>query len=134
LALAVSLEHLADTTNNARAQVLADTLDQATGQLLENQKSPQRKTGQLDNRGSHFYLAMFWAQALAAQDQDAELQKAFSDLADTLAKQEDQILEELNSVQGEAVDIGGYYFPDDEKADAAMRPSKTLNDALASIS
>lgn len=133
LALAESFEHLAETADNAGSRVLASTLNIATEKLLDNNKSPQRKIGMLDNRGSHFYLAMYWAEALAEQNDNAELKQKFSTLAKQLADNEDKIVEELNSVQGSATDIGGYYLPDDEKANAAMRPSKTLNDALASI-
>jgi isocitrate dehydrogenase len=118
----------------AGAQVLADTLDTAIGRFLEENKSPSRKVGELDNRGSHFYLALYWAQALAEQSDDSDLAARFKPLADTLAKNEEQIVGELNEVQGEAVDIGGYYRPDLEKATAAMRPSQTLNEALASVS
>ncbi len=133
LALSVSLEHLAENADNPRAAVLAETLDQATGQLLENNKSPQRRIGALDNRGSHFYLALYWAQALAAQTQDAELQATFSALAAQLVAQEDEIVAELNRVQGSSTDIGGYYMPDEAAADAAMRPSALFNAALASL-
>jgi isocitrate dehydrogenase len=117
----------------AGAQVLADTLDTAIGRFLEENKSPSRKAGELDNRGSHFYLAMYWAQALAEQSEDSELAAKFKPLADTLAKNEEKIVDELNSVQGDAVDIGGYYRPDLEKVTAAMRPSQTLNEALAAF-
>ena len=133
LALAVSFEHLAKTTDNAKAQVLADTLDRATGTLLDENKSPSRRVGGIDNRGSHFYLALYWAQELAKQSDDEELASAFSDLAATLTEQEQTITDELIGVQGEPADIGGYYRPDDEKASAVMRPSKTFNDALASL-
>jgi isocitrate dehydrogenase len=133
LALAVSFEHLAQTTGNARAQILADTLDRATGTFLNENKSPSRKAGEIDNRGSHFYLALYWAQELAQQTEDAELAKAFADLASTLADSEQAINDELLAVQGEPADIGGYYRPDEAKATAVMRPSKTLNDALASL-
>ena len=132
-ALAASFEHLADREGNARAQVLADTLDRATGTFLEQDKSPTRKIGGIDNRGSHFYLALYWAQELAGQTDDAELASAFGDLAETLASQEDTIVGELNAVQGEPADIGGYYRPDGDKASQVMRPSQTLNDALASL-
>ncbi|GGF40868.1 isocitrate dehydrogenase, NADP-dependent [Marmoricola endophyticus] len=132
-ALAASFEHLAQSTDNARAQILADTLDRATGTFLENDKSPTRKLGGIDNRGSHFYLAMYWAQELAKQTEDAELAQAFSQLAETLTSNEETIVEELNAVQGESVDIGGYYYPSGEKADKVMRPSTTLNQALADI-
>jgi len=133
LALAVSFEHLAQTTDNARAQILADTLDRATGRFLEENRSPSRKVGEIDNRGSHFYLALYWAQELAAQDDDDELASAFADLAKTLEAGADTIIEELLGVQGSPVDIGGYYRPDDEKAGPVMRPSKTFNDALATL-
>lgn len=131
LALAVSFEHLATTTGNARAQVLADTLDRATGTFLNEDKSPSRKLGGIDNRGSHFYLALYWAQELAGQTDDPELAKAFAPLAQTLAEQEETIVGELIAVQGSPVDIGGYYRPDAVKAAAVMRPSATLNEALA---
>jgi isocitrate dehydrogenase len=117
----------------AGAQVLADTLDAAIARFLEENRSPSRKVGELDNRGSHFYLALYWAQALAEQSDDSDLAAQFKPLADTLAKNEEQIVGELNEVQGEAVDIGGYYRPDLEKVTAAMRPSQTLNEALASV-
>jgi isocitrate dehydrogenase len=133
LALAVSFEHLAQSTDNARAQVLADTLDRATGTFLDENKSPARKVGSIDNRGSHFYLALYWAQELAKQTDDAELAADFSALAEALASAEEQINEELIGVQGQPADIGGYYRPDDAKADAVMRPSKTLNEALANL-
>lgn len=133
LALAVSFEHLAQTTGNARAQILADTLDRATGTFLNENKSPSRKAGEIDNRGSHFYLALYWAQELAQQTDDPELAKAFADLASTLADSEEAINDELLAVQGEPADIGGYYRPDEAKATSVMRPSKTLNDALASL-
>ena len=133
LALAVSFEHLATTTDNPKAQVLADTLDRATGTLLNQNKSPSRKLGGIDNRGSHFYLALYWARELAEQTDDADLASAFSDLAATLGEQEQAIADELIGVQGEPVDVGGYYRPDADKASAVMRPSKTFNDALASL-
>ena len=133
LALAESFEHLALTADNAGAKALAAALDVATNKLLENNKSPQRKLGQLDNRGSHFYIAMYWAQALAEQNDSPELQQKFSGLAKQLTDNEDKIVAELNAVQSNATDIGGYYLPDDEMADAVMRPSETLNAALASI-
>ena len=132
-ALAASFEHLAGYADNARAQVLADTLDKATGTFLEQDKSPTRKVGGIDNRGSHFYLALYWAQELANQTDDAELAAAFKGLAETLAGNEQKIVDELIAVQGSPADIGGYYQPDDEKADHVMRPSKTLNEALASL-
>jgi isocitrate dehydrogenase len=133
LALAVSLEFLADKTDNSRAQVLAKTLDEATGQLLENGKSPQRKVHQLDNRGSHFYLALYWAQALAQQSDDSDLADAFKPLAEKLAADEETIVSELDAAQGEAVDLGGYYFVDREKATSVMRPSATFNAALETL-
>ncbi len=131
LALAVSLEDLAAKTGNTKAQVLADTLNTATGLFLDNDKSPTRRVGHLDNRGSHFYLALYWAQALAAQTQDLQLQARFANLAKTLTEKEAVIVAELNGVQGKPVDIGGYYQPDTAKLERAMRPSATLNAALA---
>jgi len=133
LALGVSLEHLANAFDNKRAQILSDTLDSATSTFLENRKSPSRKVHELDNRGSHFYLAMYWAQALAAQTEDAELADAFSNLAKTLSDNEEKIVGELNDAQGNAMDIGGYYHPDQNLAAKAMRPSATLNAALAAM-
>ncbi len=133
LALTVSLEELGIKSGNARAKVLAKTLDTATGKLLDNSKGPSPKTGQLDNRGSHFYLALYWAQALAEQSDDAELAARFKSLADTLAVNEQCIINELASVQGMSSDIGGYYLPDPLKIDAVMRPSATLNAAIASL-
>jgi isocitrate dehydrogenase len=133
LALAVSLEDLGLKTGNAKAKVLAQTLDAATGQLLQNNKNPSPKTGQLDNRGSQFYLALYWAQALASQTDDATLAAQFAPLAKRLANDEKAIVAELAAVQGKPVDIGGYYLPDVEKLAAVMRPSKTLNAALASF-
>ena len=130
LALAVSFEHLASVTGNAKAGVLASTLDAATGQVLEHDRSPARRVGGLDNRGSHFYLAMYWAQVLAAQIEDAELAAAFAPLAAALTSGEDQIVAELAAVQGSPCDVGGYYRPDDDLASAAMRPSATFNAAL----
>ncbi|WAL70391.1 NADP-dependent isocitrate dehydrogenase [Kitasatospora sp. YST-16] len=132
-ALAASFEHLATTTGNAGAKVLADTLDRATGTFLNEDKSPSRRLGGIDNRGSHFYLALYWAQELAAQTEDAALAAAFAPLAATLTEQEQAIVDELIAVQGSAVDLGGYYQPDPAKAAAVMRPSKTLNDALATL-
>lgn len=130
-ALAASFEHLATTTGNARAQVLADTLDRATGTFLNEDKSPSRKLGGIDNRGSHFYLALYWAQELAKQTDDAELATAFAAVAKTLGEQEQTIVGELIAVQGSPVDIGGYYHPDPAKAAAVMRPSATFKQALA---
>ncbi|MFF0447372.1 NADP-dependent isocitrate dehydrogenase [Streptomyces sp. NPDC004609] len=133
LALAVSFEHLATTTGNARAQVLADTLDRATGTFLNEDKSPSRRLGGIDNRGSHFYLALYWAQELAGQTEDTQLAEAFAALAKTLSAQEEAIVAELIAVQGSPVDIGGYYQPDPAKAAAVMRPSATFNQAIASL-
>ncbi|WP_405762954.1 NADP-dependent isocitrate dehydrogenase [Streptomyces sp. NBC_00045] len=133
LALAVSFEHLATTTGNARAQVLADTLDRATGTFLNEDKSPSRKLGGIDNRGSHFYLALYWAQELAKQTDDAALAAAFEALAKTLGEQEETIVGELIAVQGNPADIGGYYQPDAAKAAAIMRPSATFNQAIATL-
>lgn len=133
LALAVSLEHLSETFGNKRAKVLADTLDEATGEFLENRKSPSRKVNELDNRGSHYYLALYWAQALAAQTKDNELKNIFSKVAGELAENETKIIDELNVAQGNPVDIGGYYKPDETKVSNAMRPSATLNRIIESI-
>jgi isocitrate dehydrogenase len=133
LALGVSLEHLAQKFNNAKAQVLAEALDQANARILDNNKSPARKVGELDNRGSHFYLALYWAQALAAQSKDKELQARFAPLARALTDNEARINEELIAAQGKPVDMGGYYHPDFDKTSKAMRPSETFNAALASI-
>jgi isocitrate dehydrogenase len=127
LALAVSFEHLAAKSDNPKAALLARTLDEATGRLLEEGRSPSRKAGELDNRGSHFYLALYWAQALAEHDE------TFKPLADRLAAGEEQIVAELNGVQGEPVDLGGYFFVDRDKATAVMRPSPTFNDAIAGL-
>ncbi|WP_018761961.1 MULTISPECIES: NADP-dependent isocitrate dehydrogenase [Micrococcaceae] len=133
LALAVSFEHLATTTGNARAQVLADTLDRATGTFLLENKSPSRRAGELDNRGSHYFLARYWAEELAKQTSDADLAAAFSSVANELSSNEETIVGELAEVQGSPVDIGGYYRPDDAKASAVMRPSATLNKVIASL-
>ena len=127
LALAVSLEHLAGLFGNDKARVLGSTLDEATTQYLLNNKSPSRKVNQLDNRGSHFYVAMYWAQALAEQSEDADLSARFAPLAKALAENEDAIVKELIDCQGKAMDIGGYYAPDEAKAAEAMRPSATFN-------
>jgi isocitrate dehydrogenase len=132
LALAVSLEDLGIKTHNNKAKLLAKTLDAATGKLLDNNKSPSPKTGQLDNRGSQFYLAMYWAQEMAAQSEDTGLQAQFAPLARALTENEQKIVQELSAVQGKPVDIGGYYLPDVEKCNAVMRPSATLNAVLAS--
>ncbi|RKR03304.1 isocitrate dehydrogenase [Kushneria sinocarnis] len=134
LALAASLEHLGKTFDNARARILATTLDQANSAFLASDKSPKRKVGELDNRGSHFYLALYWAQALAEQDEDSELKSLFGELAQTLSDNEAAIVEELNGVQGQSVEIQGYYHPDHELASQAMRPSRILNDALNTLS
>ena len=133
MALAASLEHLANTQNNAKARVLADTLDAATGKLLQENKSPKENTGELDNRGSHFYLAMYWAQALAAQSDDAQLKDTFGPIAHSLTQQESTIIEDLTKVQGKAVDMGGYYLPDDAEMLGIMRPSETFNEILATL-
>jgi isocitrate dehydrogenase len=133
LALAVSFEQLARTTDNARAQILADTLDRATGTFLDKDRSPTRRVGGIDNRGSHFYLALYWAEELAAQTEDAELADAFAALASALAEREATVVEELIAVQGAPVDIGGYYQPDPVLAEAVMRPSATFNEAIATL-
>lgn len=133
LALAVSFEHLAGATGNAKAQVLADTLDRATGKLLDENKSPARKVGQIDNRGSHFWLATYWAQELAAQTEDTELAAAFTDVAAALTDKAEAIDAELIAAQGQPADIGGYYKTDDPKVDAVMRPSATFNEIIASL-
>ncbi|WP_299220729.1 NADP-dependent isocitrate dehydrogenase [uncultured Aquimarina sp.] len=127
LALAVSLEHLGETNDNQKALIIAEALDQATEEFLENKKSPSRKVNELDNRGSHFYLALYWAQALAEQNKDADLQAEFGSIAKQLADNEATIIQELNDAQGSAVDMGGYYWPDVTKVANAMRPSETLN-------
>lgn len=132
-ALAASLEHLADFTGNVKAQVLADTLDAATGTFLENDKSPGRALGTIDNRGSHFYLALYWAQELAAQQADPELAAAFAPVAEALAADEQKIVEELNAVQGSPADIGGYYRPDAELVARIMRPSATFNAVIDAL-
>ena len=133
LALAVSIEDIAAKTNNAQAVVLATALHAANGKFLKEDKSPSRKVNELDNRGSHFYLAMYWAEALAAQTTDAALQAQFAPLAEVLTANEAVIVAELNDAQGVAVDLGGYFQTDQEKVAKAMRPSKTLNAALANI-
>jgi isocitrate dehydrogenase len=133
LALAVSFEHLAQSTGNARAKILADTLDRATGTFLDEDKSPSRSLGGIDNRGSHFYLALYWAKELAAQTEDPQLADALAGLAKSLAEQEQVIVDELLAVQGSPADIGGYYQPDPSKAESVMRPSKTFNEALATL-
>src|SRR5262249_26775443 len=128
-----SLEFLAQKTDNATAQILADTLDRATGSVLDENRSPKRKVHELDNRGSHFYLALYWARELAAQTDDPDLAARFRPIADDLNGAEDAIVEELNQVQGTPVDIGGYYKPDDELVTAAMRPSARFNAIIDNI-
>jgi isocitrate dehydrogenase len=133
LALAVSLEHFAEVNNNENARILGETLDEATEKLLENRKSPSRKAGELDNRGSHFYLAMYWAQELAKQSKNADLKTTFEPIAQQLTDNETAIVSELNDIQGQAVDIQGYYEPNEALTSAAMRPSKLLNDILNTL-
>ena len=134
LAIAVSLEDLANKTRNTKAMVLADSLNSAIGQFLDENKSPSRKVNEIDNRGSHFYLALYWAEALSKQKNDPEIQATFSTLAKTLRSNEEKIIKELTEAQGSAVELGGYYLPDQNKASSAMRPSKTFNEALETIS
>jgi isocitrate dehydrogenase len=134
LALAASLEHLAIQSGNQRAKVLADALDQATGLVLENDRSPARRVGQIDNRGSHFYLALYWAQAMAAQTADAALAAKFAPLAEQLSANEEAIAGELLAVQGTPVDIGGYYSPDPVATTAVMRPSALFNQLIDNFS
>ncbi len=133
LALAVSLEHLSNVTNNPQAKLLSETLDQATAKLLENAKSPSRKVNELDNRGSHFYLTMYWAEAIALQDRDSDLKTKFGPIAQKLSDNETKIVDELNKAQGKPVNIGGYYFPDEDLKSKEMRPSKTFNEILAGL-
>jgi isocitrate dehydrogenase len=133
LALQASLEFIGDKTGNAGAKVLAKALDQANGRILDNNRSPARKVGQLDNRGTHFYLAQYWAQALADQNEDGALKATFAPLAKALLEQEAAIMAELNGAQGKPVDIGGYYHPDLARVSQAMRPSATFNQALATL-
>ena len=133
LALAVSLEDLGEKTGNKKIQVLAKCLDQANGKFLEMNKSPSRKCGELDNRGSHFYLAMYWAEALASQGEDSDLKSQFTQIAQQLEENEGKIVEELNGVQGTPVDMGGYYHPDQAKVSKAMRPSATFNRIIQSL-
>ncbi|HEX8269532.1 MAG TPA: NADP-dependent isocitrate dehydrogenase, partial [Flavobacterium sp.] len=133
LALGASLEHLSQTMSNSKAMVLADTLDMATEKFLENDKSPARKIGQIDNRGSHFYLALYWAQALASQNNDSELKQTFTQIANELSENEKQINSELIAAQGKPQLIGGYYKPNKQLTEQAMRPSATLNNALAKL-
>jgi len=132
-ALAASLEHLGESTDNPKAKILADTLDAATGTFLENDKSPGRKLGTTDNRGSHFYLALYWAQELAQQTADADLAAAFAPVAEALAAREEEIVAQLLAVQGSPADIGGYYRPDAERVDAVMRPSAAFNEVIDSL-
>ena len=133
LALAVSLEHLGTTLNNSKALVLSETLDAATSKFLDNDKSPSRKVGEIDVRGSHFYLALYWAQALAEQNKDGELKALFLPIAKELSDNEAKIVAELLAVQGQPQSIGGYYKPDNALTDKVMRPSKTFNDAIATL-
>lgn len=129
----MSLEELGEKTGNEKVAVIAEALNEATGKILDNGKSPSRKVNELDNRGSHFYLALYWAQALAAQSKNTELQEQFAGVATQLADNETKIVEELNAAQGQPVDIGGYYDPDVEKTSQAMRPSETFNSVLSSL-
>jgi isocitrate dehydrogenase len=133
LALAVSLEDLGEKTGNKRALVLAKALNAANGKFLDANKSPSRKVGELDNRGSHFYLSLYWAEALALQSEDEAMKAQFQGLANSLSENEAKIVDELNAVQGNAMDIGGYFRPDPAKAEEAMRPSPTFNRLLASV-
>jgi isocitrate dehydrogenase len=133
LALAVSIEDLAEKTGNARASIVADALNEANSKYLEENKSPSRKVNELDNRGSHYYLAMYWAEAMSGQTEDAQLADRFAPAAKALAENEETIIAELNAAQGSAVDIGGYYNPDDTIATRAMRPSVTLNEIIEAI-
>ena len=133
LALAVSLEHLSETTDNSKARVLSEALDAATSTFLLNDKSPSRKCGELDNRGSHYYLAMYWAQELANQNDDEELKNKFTEIAEALSVNEATIIDQLNGAQGKPMNVGGYYFPDDQLASAAMRPSAVLNEIIDGI-
>jgi isocitrate dehydrogenase len=133
LALSASLEHLSQVSDNPKAAVLASTLDKATGIFLDQNKSPSRKVNELDNRGSHFYLSLYWAQCLAEQTEDPQLQASFAAVAEKLAAEEEAIVEQLNAAQGPSVDIGGYYQPNREKAAAAMRPSPIFNEVIDSL-
>jgi isocitrate dehydrogenase len=132
--LAVSLEHLGTKYDNPKAIVLADALDEATEKYLENSKSPLRDAGEIDNRGSHFYLAMYWAEALSKQDKDADLKKIFTPIAKKLTENEAKINDELITAQGKSIDIGGYYEPTEKLVSEAMRPSKTFNNILSDLS
>ncbi|MFK5982867.1 MAG: NADP-dependent isocitrate dehydrogenase, partial [Flavobacteriaceae bacterium] len=131
LALAVSLEHLGTTNNNPKAIILSETLDEATEKLLLNRKGPSRKVNELDNRGSHFYIAMYWAEALANQNEDSDLKNQFTPIAADLAAKESEIIAELNAAQGHHIELNGYYFADDNFVSEQMRPSKTLNTILS---
>ena len=133
LALAVSLEDIAEKTKNTKAKILADTLTQANSRYLSEDKSPSRKAGEIDNRGTHFYLAKYWAEALSNQSEDSELKEKFTTVANELTSKEDQINQELISVQGRHANIGGYYLPEDVKADEAMRPSQAFNTIIDQI-
>jgi isocitrate dehydrogenase len=133
LAIAVSLEHEAEANNNQKANVLAETLDQATEKLLLNGKSPSRIAGEIDNRGSHFYLSLYWAEALAHQDTDVDLKTTFSNIFNQLKENETQIVSELNRIQGKKVDIGGYYLPNEDLANDAMRPCKRFNEIINNL-
>jgi isocitrate dehydrogenase len=133
LALAASLDHLAGVANNKRAKILATTLDDATSKFLDNKKSPSRKVGEIDNRGSHFYLALYWAEALAGQNEDEALREQFKPVARNMESQAAAIIEELNEIQGKPVDIGGYYKPDANKVERAMRPNERLNQIVNQI-
>lgn len=133
LALAVSLEHLSETTDNSKARVLSEALDAATSTFLLNDKSPSRKCGELDNRGSHYYLAMYWARELANQNDDEELKNKFTEIAEALSANESTIIDQLNGAQGKPMNVGGYYFPDDQLASAAMRPSLVLNEIIDGV-
>jgi isocitrate dehydrogenase len=133
LALGVSLEHMATNGGNQRAQVLAEALDVATERFLDENKSPSRKVNELDNRGSHFYLSLYWSQELAKQDKDADLQSYFGDVAEKMTQNEEKIVSELNEVQGRKIDLGGYFHTDPEKVEKVMRPSQTLNEIINSL-
>jgi isocitrate dehydrogenase len=133
LAIGVSLEDLAEKTDNTQVKILAECLNLGIGKFLDENKSPSRKVNELDNRGSHFYLALFWSEALVQQNNDSELAKHFAMLAKTLRTHEEEIIRELNEVQGSPVDLGGYYLPNDDKVSVAMRPSKIFNDALSML-
>jgi isocitrate dehydrogenase len=132
LALSVSLEHTGEKNNNEQAKILAETLDQATIKFLDNKRSPSRVVNELDNRGSHFYLTLYWAEALAAQDKDKRLKVEFAEITSELESNKDKILKEMLDVQGQEVDLGGYYLPDEAKVNAAMRPSATFNAMMGS--